>query len=113
MLQDNEVRLRHMLDAVVEALEFIEGKKREELDENRMLSHALVRLLEIVGEAATGVSDEFRRMHSGLPWKQMIGMRNRLIHGYFDMDLDILWQTVVSDLPALRKQLEAILEGMA
>lgn len=113
MLQDDEVRLRHMLDAVVEALEFIEGRKREELDENRMLSHALVRLLEIVGEAATGVSDEFHTMHPGLPWKQMIGMRNRLIHGYFDMDLDILWQTVVSDLPALRVQLEAILEGMA
>lgn len=113
MLQDDEVRLRHMLDAVVEALEFIEGRKREYLNENRMLSHALVRLLEIVGEAATGVSDEFHKMHPGLPWKQMIGMRNRLIHGYFDMDLDILWQTVVSDLPALRVQLEAILEGMA
>ena len=112
MLLDNEVRLRHMLDAVVEALEFTEGKKREDLDENRMLSHALVRLLEIIGEAATGVSDEFRKEHPGLPWKQMIGMRNRLIHGYFDMDLDILWQTVVSDLPALRKQLEAIFEGM-
>ena len=112
-MQDDEVRLRHMLDAVVEALEFIEGRKREDLNENRMLSHALVRLLEIVGEAATGVSDEFRKMHPHLPWKQMIGMRNRLIHGYFDMDLDILWQTVVSDLPALKEQLEAILEGMA
>lgn len=113
MLQDNEVRLRHMLDAVVEALEFTEGKKREDLTENRMLILALIRLLEIVGEAATGVSDEFRKMHSSLPWKQMIGMRNRLIHGYFDMDLDILWQTIVSDLPALREKLEAILEGMA
>jgi len=113
MLQDNEVRLRHMLDAVVEALEFTEGKKRDDLDENRMLSHALVRLLEIIGEAATRVSDEFRKVHPGLPWKQMIGMRNRLIHGYFDMDLDILWQTVVIDLPALRKQLEAILEEIA
>jgi uncharacterized protein with HEPN domain len=111
MLQDDIVRLKHMLDAVKEALEFTKGKTRVNLDDNRMLSHAIIRLLEIIGEAAVELSDEFQKAHSELPTKQMIGMRNRLIHGYFDVDLDIVWQTIKKDLPSLRNQLEEILEN--
>jgi uncharacterized protein with HEPN domain len=70
----------------------------------------LIRLLELIGEAAVGLSDEFQKVHTKLPTKQMIGMHNRLIHGYFDVDLDIVWQTIKKDLPSLKTQLEEILE---
>ena len=110
MMQDDVVRLKHMLDAVKEVLEFTKDKTRLDLDNNRMLSHAIVRLLEIIGEAAVGLSDEFQKVHTKLPTKQMIGMRNRLIHGYFDVDLDIVWQTIKKDLPSLKNQLEKIMK---
>jgi len=74
-----------------------------------MLSLALVRLLEIIGEAARGVSTPTCESHPGIAWSQMAGMRDRLIHGYFDVNLDIVWQTVQQDLPPLLAQLEKIL----
>jgi uncharacterized protein with HEPN domain len=97
-----------MVDAIREALSFIAGQERSELDSNRMLTLALVQLLEVIGEAASGISDGFRNTHPTIPWKSIIGMRHRLIHGYFDMDLDIVWQTVRTDLPPLIKQLERL-----
>ena len=74
-----------------------------------MLSLALVRLLEIIGEAAKGVSEELRQQYPEIPWKQIAGTRDRLIHGYFDVDLDIIWSIVADDLPILIAGLEMIL----
>jgi len=108
-LQDDIIRFQHMLDAVNEILEFTDGKSRSDLDDIRVLALALVKLLEIIGEAASGISKVTKDEHPELPWKQMIGMRNRLIHGYFDIDLDIVWQTVDMDLPPLKIKLESIL----
>ena len=98
-----------MLDAAREAEAFVRGRARADLDSNRMLSLALVRLIEIIGEAATHVSDETRMQVPDIPWPLVVGMRNRLIHGYFDVDLDRLWDTVVADLPPLIIALEAAL----
>jgi uncharacterized protein with HEPN domain len=97
-----------MVDATHEALSFVTGKERSELDSNRMLTLALVQLLEVIGEAASGISDGFRNAYPTIPWKSIIGMRHRLIHGYFDVDLDIVWQTVRTDLPPLLQQLEQL-----
>ena len=108
-MQNDRIQLQHMLDAVKEVIEFTTGKTRDDLTENRMLMHAIVRLFEIIGEAAKGVSDEIRNEHPKLPWKQMIGMRDRLIHGYFDVDLDIIWTTIIEDLPKLKTQIEEII----
>jgi uncharacterized protein with HEPN domain len=69
-----------------------------------------VRLLEVIGEAARGVSPEFRNSHPDLPWKNMVGMRDRLIHGYYDINLDVVWKTVTEDLPPLISQLEEIIK---
>jgi uncharacterized protein with HEPN domain len=102
MLKDDEVRIQHMLDAVLEVIEFTHNKVRSDLDSDRKLKHALVRLLEIIGEAAVGMSENAMSRHPDIPWKEMIGMRNRLIHGYFDVDLDIVWQTVTEDIPPLK-----------
>ena len=74
-----------------------------------MLMLSLTRLLEIIGEAANGVSESFREEHKDIPWKKIIGMRNRLIHGYFDIDPDIVWETVKTDLPPLVSKLEKII----
>ena len=108
MFEDDNVRIRHILDAAREAIQFAEGRKRAELDADRKLNLSLVRLLEIIGEAARGISQEFRDSHPDLSWKSMVGMRDRLIHGYFDVNLDVVWETVTQDLPSLIAQLEKI-----
>jgi len=110
MVRDDQVRLRHMFDAAKEAVGFVKGRSRSELDINRMLSLSLVRLLEVIGEAANGISPSFRESHADIAWKQMSGMRNRLIHGYYDVNLDIVWKTATEDLPVLIKQLEHTME---
>lgn len=111
MSQDDKVRLQHMLDAVLEVIEFTHNKNRSDLDNDRKLKHALVRLLEIIGEAANGMSSNSMDKYSDIPWKEMIGMRNRLIHSYFDVDLDIVWQTVTKDIPPLKMLLENLVDN--
>jgi len=105
----DRVRLHHMLDAAREAVAFAGGRSRGDLDGNRMLALALVRCIEIVGEAAAQVGQETRGRHGGIPWADIVGMRNRLIHAYFDVDLDRVWATVADDLPPLIAKLEAAL----
>lgn len=98
-----------MLDAARDALSFIGGHSRGDLDGDRMLVLAVVKCIEIVGEAASQVSAEGRAQHPTVPWRQAIGTRNRLIHAYYDVDLDIVWDTVTRNLPPLITQLERIL----
>lgn len=103
------VRLRHLSDAAREAIQFAKGRSRADLDTDRMLSLALVRLLEIIGEAARAISPTYREGHPEIAWKKMVGMRDRLTHGYFDVNLDIVWETVTQDLPGLIGSLEKLL----
>jgi uncharacterized protein with HEPN domain len=107
--QRDRVRLGHMLDHSREAITLSRGKTRVGLDNDRVLSLALVRLLEIVGEAAGRVSGEARAHHPEIPWPQIIGLRNRLVHGYDAVDYDILWQIITDDLPGLVDILETVL----
>ena len=109
MFKDDDVRIRHILDAAHEALSFLEGRQRTDLDTDRKLNLSLVRLLEIIGEAARGISPEFRELHPEVAWKKIIGMRDRLVHGYFDVNLDVVWETVSEDLPVLIAQLKMII----
>lgn len=82
-----------------EAIGFVQDCRREDLEGDRKLTLALVKDLEIIGEAAYQISEETRRQLAALPWDDIIGMRNRLVHAYFDINLDILWSTVQQDLP--------------
>jgi len=104
---DDDIRMQHIREAAQEAVELMGDASRDDLGSDRRLSLAVVRLLEIIGEAAHGVSPEYQRAHAGLPWTGMIGMRNRLIHGYFDVNLDVVWKTVKEDLPALLRNLDS------
>jgi uncharacterized protein with HEPN domain len=109
MLKNDDVCLRHILDAAREAIAFSSNRSREDLNRDRMLNLSLVRLLEVIGEAARGISLSFLTGHPEIPWEKMVGMRDRLIHGYFDINLDVVWETVTEDLPPLIDQLEGIL----
>jgi len=106
---DNGTSMQHMMDHSREARELIQGKDRSDLDSNRVLLLALVRLMEIVGEAAGRVSDETQTRHPEIPWPQIISLRNRLIHGYDSVDMDVLWEILTGDLPLLITQLGKII----
>ncbi len=101
MREDDRVRLHHMLDAAREALSFVAGRKRRDLDTDRMRVLALVKSIEIIGEAGARVSEEGRNATPDVPWSEIVAMRNRLVHAYFDVDLDVVWATIREDLPTL------------
>jgi uncharacterized protein with HEPN domain len=103
---DPHLRIRHMLDHAREALDMTRGRTREDLDEHRELELSLVRLLEIVGEAANRVPDEERARYPGVPWREIVDFRNRVIHGYDAVDLDIVWEILEKDLPTLVEALQ-------
>jgi len=105
------VPLRDMLDHAREAVTLAKNRSRADLNTDRLLNLGLVRLLEVVGEAAKHVPGEFQRAHPEIPWPEIVGLRNRLIHGYGSIDFDIVWRIVASDLPPLVAALEKIVEG--
>src|SRR2546427_2159561 len=109
MPSPDTVRLRHMRDAAAMALRLSEGRKRADLDADPSLSLALIRCLEVLGEAASKVSEETQLQMESVSFTPIVGMRNRLIHAYFDVNLDIVWKTVLEDLPSLLSALNAFL----
>ena len=103
---DSSVRLRHMLDHAREAIEMCRNRSREDLYQDRQFNLALVRLLEIIGEAANRVPPQERMLYAQISWAEIVSMRNRLIHGYDTVDFDILWEIATHDLPSLVAILE-------
>ncbi len=100
-----------MLDHAQEAVRLVSDRTREDLDKDRVLGLALVRLMEIVGEAASRVSREACDKYPEIPWPEIVSLRNRLIHGYDEVDFDVLWGVVIADLPQLISDLQRILEN--
>ncbi|MBK7665766.1 MAG: DUF86 domain-containing protein [Sterolibacteriaceae bacterium] len=111
MSPDDRWRVQHMIEAAEQALSFVRDRNREDLGGDPMLRLALTRAVEIVGEAATQVSEAGRAEIPDVPWPQIVGMRNRLVHAYYDINQNILWDTVQLALPPLLKQLKAALRG--
>jgi uncharacterized protein with HEPN domain len=106
------VSLRQMRDYAREAVDMVRGTVRADLDTDRKLNLSLVRLLEILGEAANRVSPEGQNRYPQIPWVQLISLRNRLIHGYDQVDFDILWQILTQDLPPLLDALDEIVDRL-
>jgi uncharacterized protein with HEPN domain len=104
--REDIVALRHMLDHAREAVDVMNGRTLDDLRTNRVLNLAIVRLLEIVGEAANRVSEQTQGEYPDMPWREIIAMRNRMIHGYDSVDMRIVWNVVMIDLPRLIAQLE-------
>ena len=107
--RDDTVALRHMLDHAMEAVEMTSGRSRSDLDSDRQLNLSLTRLIEIIGEAARRVSAERRNTNPHVPWKEIIGTRDRLIHGYDQVDFDVLWKIVSDELPQLIEHVRRML----
>ena len=102
-------RLRHMLDASRAVQKFVLGKTRDSLDTDQQIEFALEKAFEIIGEAAGKITQATREEYPQIAWKQMIGMRNILIHGYMDIDRDQVWKAVADAIPVLTAQLEKII----
>ncbi len=98
-----------MVDAAESVEQFAAQRTRGDLETNRMLLFAIVRAIEVIGEAASKVTDETKETSPGIPWASIIGMRNRLIHGYFDIDSDVVWKTVTEEISALHRSLKLLL----
>lgn len=108
--RDVTVSLRQMRDAASRAVEIARKLTRKELQPDHVETLALTRLLEILGEAARRVPESTRGENSRIPWREIVGTRDRLIHGYDQVDLDVLWTIVADQLPELIRQLDAVLE---
>ena len=114
MIKSDEPYIRHILDAS----ELIEGyvanlKKDDFLDrENKMAQDAVVRELEIIGEAVKLLSDKIKKENPSLPWRDISDMRNKLIHEYFGVDLNVVWSVVENDLPVLKKAMSELLKSL-
>lgn len=109
MYTDDLTRRRRMHDFATSAMRFARDRNRADLDSDDTLAHALIRCIEVVGEAASQVTPRFRDEHPNIFWSAMIGMCHRLVHAYVNIDLDVLWSTVTEDLPPLAGQLAQIL----
>ncbi|MEZ5360893.1 MAG: HepT-like ribonuclease domain-containing protein [Bryobacterales bacterium] len=109
--REPRLALEQMLAHSLEALSFVEGRTRRDLDTDRLLSLALVRLVEVIGEAASRIPEADRHTWPQIPWRQIIGTRHRLIHGYDAVDHDILWAILSRDLPDLVEALEVALSS--
>jgi len=109
--EKDRIRLLHIRDHAREAVAIASLRARQDLDSDRLLNLALVRLLEIVGEAAARITEPTKKIVPTIPWSSIVGLRNRLIHGYDDVDFDVLWVIVREDLPLLVRELDAILPG--
>lgn len=108
MSPGDRTRLLHMIDAIEAAQRFSAGRARVDLVGDQMLAFALVHSLQIIGEAAARLSPAARQALPDVPWPTIIGMRNRLVHAYFEIDHDILWETVTRSLPPLLVRLRRI-----
>jgi uncharacterized protein with HEPN domain len=101
--------LQDILDAALKAEQFVAGITFEEFEKNDEKVFAVAHALEIIGEAARSVPEEKRAQYADVPWRSITGMRDKLIHGYFTVDLSRVWETVKSDLPSLREAVSKIL----
>ncbi len=110
MKKDDFVYLRHILDAISRIEEYTQGITYEHFMANHLIQDGVIRQIEIIGEAAKRLSKYIKERHTQISWKDMAGMRDKLIHDYFGVDLDAVWDTVERDIPALKNRLINLIE---
>jgi uncharacterized protein with HEPN domain len=108
-MKDDAVFLKHILDSINQIEEYIDGMGFEDFVSSKLVQDGVVRQLEIIGEATKHLSPQLREKYPKIPWEDIAGMRDRLIHHYFGVDLEVVWDTVEKDLPALKKNVKKIL----
>lgn len=110
---NDEFFLRDIVEFCEHLEEYVQGVEKRVFLENRMLQDALVRKLELIGEAAKNLGEEIREQNQSIPWREIARMRDKVIHHYFKVDLDIVWQTVINDIPKLKSEIKLILEKIS
>ena len=109
MSKDYTVFLRHILESIEAIEEYITDISEEEFLENRQKQDAIIRRLEIIGEAVRNLPEEFQKQYAFISWNKVMGLRNILIHHYFGIDLEIIWDTVTKSLPQFKEQIKSLL----
>jgi len=109
-MKKDKAYLKHILDAISDIEKFTEGIGKEGFYENKEKQYAVLRALEIIGEATKNLSRELKTKHREVPWRDIAGMRDKLIHEYFGVNLELVWETVKKSLPRLKKRIYKILE---
>jgi len=110
MKKDDTVYMKHILDAIHRVEEYTQNIEYKDFIENHLIQDGVIRQIEIIGEAVKRLSNEIREKYTDVPWKDIVGMRNKLIHNYFGVDVDAVWETVKKDIPVLKKKLIGIKE---
>ena len=106
-------RLRHIVNSIAHIEDFLRGKSLEQMKDDVMCYHAVVYNIMIIGEAANMLTNEFRDRHSEIPWRQIIDMRNVLVHGYYTTSPLFVWETYINDLPLLKQQVEKFISELS
>ena len=106
--RDDSVFVMHILDSIKAIGEFSKNISRKDLESNRLKQSAIVREIEIIGEASKNISEEFKKRHKEIPWREISGTRDKIIHHYFGLNLDMIWEIVTEDLPDLKNKLNKI-----
>lgn len=110
MKKDDSIYLRYIIDAISRTENYTHGIKYKEFMDNVLIQDGVIRQLEIIGEATKRLSKEIKEIHFEIPWKDIAGMRDKLIHNYFGVDIDAVWYTVKRDIPALNQRLREIIK---
>ena len=108
-MKDDKVYLQHILDCIDKIELFTKDISRFEFDQNFLVQDAVIRNIEIIGEATKKISFGYRQTHPEIPWKEMSGMRDKLIHDYLDVDQEVIWVTIESDIPFLKEIISKLL----
>jgi len=113
MKKDDSVYLLHIMDAFVQIERYTDGVSHDDFMENSLLQDGVIRQLEIMGEASRSLSEDIRNDYPHIPWRQMIGLRNRMIHAYFNVNLQIIWEIVKGDIPDLKQKMKQLLDAIS
>jgi len=112
MIKDDIVYLNHIIDAISRIEEYVHGLTYDDFIENYLIQDGVIRQIQVIGEATKKISDNTREKYPEIPWKDIAGMRDKLIHDYFGIDLDAVWDTVEKDIPVLKDEIQTIIKEL-
>ncbi len=112
MIKDEKIFLRHIMESIENIEDFTKDVSTTEFQDSALIQNGVIRCLEIIGEAVKNIPDDMKKRYPEVPWKKIAGLRDVLIHAYFEVDLDLTWSIAKRDLPELKKNIKKILEEL-